>query len=482
MVLDPKKRKRISHTLKSKQSDPTKTQALPDGIAPLVPSEPASLSLEHFTSLEALNQHLSQGYRSHTGFQLISSTPENDITKFVLSLAQTEGLLETFNVSFSILKFTFSMQAKQGQEDSNYEHAALKLLLLYSSKISELLQANTPTAFETLQTFYADFNKSKAISQLRILPKESFSVFSVHHRLHGIFKTLDSQYALFKKKIELQSRQSSQQNYAQLLDAILEGEAPERVVSLLRSASDSEIEENTLLPKSDFFDVPSAEPEHPDRIGLNKTMSYMPPKEKSSLFSAFSTKALKAEFLSCFTWAADIASFQRFTNAVATPNANLLGTEDLHSPSVQLAAIRYVLLSLDALGKVCGNKGDLAIQNYPIIKDITDRLQELSKRLTEISYENDGTFIEEIKAKTHYLASKNQDFHDMHKQLNPNSEMNGFCHINERLAAILLNIDFKQSVLTPKELPHAVEKAIQHSSFQKKLAQHKSKPKAPPIA
>lgn len=488
MVLDPKQRKRISDALKLKQNDPAKSEASTEGLAPQPHSALPSVPIDHFKSLEALNQHLSECYRANTGFQLTSASPEKDIAKFVLSLAQTEGLLETFKVSFSILKFTASIQAKQGQEDATYEHEALKLLSLYSSKISDLLQRPSPAAFETLQNFYSDFNKSKAISQLRVLPKESLSVFSVHHRLHGIFKMLDSQYALFKKKIELQSRQTSQQDYAQLLDAILEGEAPDRVVSLLRSASDREIEENTLLPKSDFFDVPSAEPEHPDRIGLNKTMSYMPPKEKSSIFTAFSTKALKAEFLSCFSWAADITSIHRLTNAVSSPNVNLLGTEDVHSPNVQLAAIRYVLLTLDALGKVCGNKGDLAIQNYPVIKDITDRLQELSKRLTEISYENDHTFIEEIKAMTHYLTARNQDFYDMHKQVNPtfnvktNSEMNGFCHINERLAGILLNIDFKQSVLTPKELPYAIEKRIQHSSFQKKLTQHKSKPKAPPIA
>lgn len=478
MVMDSKRRKRISDRLKLK----------PERKASQVPSDPFSVSIDHFTSLEALNQHLSQCYSAHTGFQLLSPSPKKDIIKFVLSLAQTEGLLETFKVSFSILKFTFSILAKQGQEDPDYEHNALKLLSLYSSKISDLLKTNTPTALEVLQNFYAEFNKNNAISELRILPKKSLSVFSVHHRLHGIFKMLDSQYAQFKKQIELQSRQSSQQDYAQLLDAILEGETPERVVSLLRSASESEMEENTLLPKSDFFDVPSAEPEHPDRIGLNKTMSYMPPKKKSSLFAAFSTKELKAEFLSCFTWSADTASSHRFSNAVASPNVNLLGTENIHSPIVQLAAIRYVLLSLDALGKVCGNKGDLAIQNYPVIKDITDKLQELSKRLSEISYENDPAFFEEIKAKTHYLAARNEDFHDMHKQISPtlkvkmNSEMNGFCHLNERLAAKLLNVDFKESVLTPKELPAAIEKLVQRANLREKITRDKSKPKSPPIA
>lgn len=511
MASDLDKRKSISKALKARQTGSVKATLQPPlaqtetpliappemSAPPIAPATaPAPIvtktnkkieiqnqSIDSFHSLEALNKHLSRCYQAREDFHLISRAPEKDIVQFIFSHVENQDDLSTFKTAFNILTLTSKINVLHNRTFTNYENEALKLLSVYGNKISELLKIGSTTALNKIELFYADFNKNKQISELRKLPTGSFTLFSVANRLHDIIEAIDNKYKRLQKGKELQSRQSSQKDYAQLLDVMLEGGAPENIIPLLRPTVDEEQSESTLLPATEF-DVPSAEPEHPDRIGINKTMSFIPAKDRPTILDAFSTKELIQDFLNSFKeWAADVNSLHRLGQAKNSKITNLLGTEHTFSPIIQMAVMRYVLLSLDALGKVCGNNGDLAIQNYPVVKDITDRLQILSERLTEMSFEEDPHFIEELKVMTFYLAARNQAFYNMQKQYDPplevrsNSELNGFCHINERLAAKILNIVFKRSVLTPDMPSASLTRKLQHAESHTGHSAKKTKPR-----
>jgi len=128
---------------------------------------------------------------------------------------------------------------------------------------------------------------------------------------------------------------------------------------------------------------------------------------------------------------------------------NLVGAKYPLSALLQLSLTQYVLLSLDTLGKLAAYTGNKAIENFDRIHSVTTKLSETTKLLQADNHPDfEKKLSEKVAQEIHALANLNRTLPE------PNPVMNGFCHINERLAHLLLNITYERSILTPSQ-PHS---------------------------
>jgi hypothetical protein len=277
--------------------------------------------------------------------------------------------------------------------------------------------------------------------------------FSSQHVLYETINLIDKSHKRYKKILEVFNESIGQKTYTELLMKVLEGDKQEPIIHFGAPLVEDASKTQSLLPDSEF-PVPQAEPEHPDYIGINRTMNFNPESQQRSVLEVFETNELKKDFKDAFPWACDSDTINKLNLAKVNPTLNLLATDRLLSPSLQMAVMSYVLLSLDCLGKISGYKGELAIQNFSSIKMISDALQEISNLLL-VSSNDDDMLTTKIDHMTYKLVILNQDLVDMLSQTNPpmavqnNLNMNDFCHINEYLTHKLLGISFQKSILTP---------------------------------
>ncbi|HRE31038.1 MAG TPA: hypothetical protein PLD88_03595, partial [Candidatus Berkiella sp.] len=171
-----------------------------------------------------------------------------------------------------------------------------------------------------------------------------------------------------------------------------------------------------LLPENEY-DIPNAEPEHPDRIGINRTMSFTTSEQKSVL-SLFNTDELKEEFIAAFPWALHYDNLEKLDEASFDMTPNLLGTPTLYSTQLQLASMEFVLLAMDALGKIAGFSGDLTIQNFDRISDIIKQLQWLTNELQSDNV-NESQLLLQIEENLQEMNFRNNEFFDMQQLYNP---------------------------------------------------------------
>lgn len=418
-------------------------------------------SLSDFVSLAELKQHLLYCYNRNIDY-LLQGSPKKEIITFVTEHINNEGISD-FNDAIAILDLIQKIEVSQNRTYADYDQSLATILQPFHEKVAQSINSEHFSINE-LDTFFQAFNVHPRIQQIRDISKEK-KPFSSVNDLKYIVKLIDDYYSEFKRKLLIQQEEKRQSTYSELLTKILEGGKQESFIPFKSVLSDEDHGHDSLLPETEY-PVPLAEPEHPDYIGINKTMNFNPAPLPNSVLSIFETKELMQDFLVSFVWGAKIDKLQVLEAAKSNPSLNVLGIDNLYSPLVQLKVMSLVLVSLDAIGKIAGQNGGYAIHNFTAIKEINDRLSEITQVITS-EYADDDIIITRCNRLTHAVYQLNHECFALLKESHAypiefNTTMNEFCHINEHLVHRLTGIDYRESVLTPIST---------QSNYYKKLSQ-----------
>ncbi len=418
----------------------------------LNPDITKKFSLSDFKSLSDLVKHLKLCQTRFIDHQFKTVTPENDIYQWVMSVIKNDNKFSYFSDAIETLFILNEINQAQKRTYKRFHAHLVQILSLYQQKVSNALKKTDDTNHSHLDYFFAQFNKMKRIRDIKDAEDNAFDLFSNLQSAKNTIKKFDEEYTFYLGILEQFEKSRSQAAYSQLLDDVLSGNAKKTLTLPTETASTSQSIYQSLLPENEY-DIPSAEPEHPDRIGINRTMSFTP-NEQSSVLALFKTDELKAEFISAFPWAIQIDNLDKLNKMTFNPNANLLGTPKTYSLSLQLAAMRFVLITLDSLGKIAGFSGQLTIQNFDRISEIVNQLKWLTSQLKDPAI-NESALLEQIKAVNNEMAFHNQEYFEMQQLYNPpfivedNPNMNGFCHLNEHLIYELTANEYEDSLLAP---------------------------------
>lgn len=430
------------------KSDQLLTQASYD----VKPDTSKKYQLDEFKTINSFMKHLVYCLSRSIGHQLSDHNPEKAIFDWMVALIKQDTRLLTFSDSLEVLYLLDDIAHTHKSVYKKFNTDLIAILTLYYQKISKFIKAENEEHKSSLDNFYNQFNKNKRIRNIKTSDDNAFDLFSHMHKLKEIVKKIDDKYAQYQRVQVQLEKHKSQQAYSQLLDDILSG-ATTRTLPL---ATDSEQTQTrgaeTLLPDNEY-DIPSAEPEHPDRIGINRTMSFNETVQ-SSILALFNTDELKMEFLAAFPWALQFDNIEALKEAHFDSNINLLGTPQLFSNELQLSIMKFVLLAMDALGKIAGFSGELTIQNFDRISEVINQLKWISAAIQQ-SNVNEQQLLVEVEAAVHEMSFRNNEYFEMQQLYNPpitvesNPNMNGFCHINEHLAYQLTGFSYDGSLLAP---------------------------------
>ncbi|MFI4938535.1 MAG: hypothetical protein ACHQJ6_08535 [Candidatus Berkiellales bacterium] len=416
--------------------------------------------ISDFASIPELKKALSEQVERKTDLTLTHGEIHNELLGFLKKHIQMESDLAYLADSFGILHFIDLIEQAHGRTYKSYDHDCVEILSFYKDKITGLINQESTPALIQLESFFDEYHNIEKIKLAREKATSPLNPFSDENKLKEIIAFMDQKYKVFCRKFELVERQKSQATYWELLQDVLSDKVTSAMLQLSKQVTEKKQVTSSLLPESEF-DIPSAEPEHPDRVGINETMSFNPPEETPSVSDAFSTKELEEEFLGAFPWATDLKHIHQVNDKPVSPETNLLGTPTMLSPELQLAAIQYALLTLDALGKVAGIEGDLTIQNFAKVKEFAGNLQLVSDAINQPVMTHPEDLKPLLEKMTSDLASENQLLYILENQENSplqvqnNHQMNGFCHVNEHLAHHLSGIPYSQSILMPNTpTPH----------------------------
>lgn len=409
----------------------------------LLPNNFEEHELRDFIDLSELIAHLQYCYNRQTNFHLTKKFPERDIAEFTLELSQTDDDLTSFNQVMQVLELIDKIDTDLGRMYKAYNSDLLEILNCYQQKLIAHLKYASSEAIPVLEKFFDEYYKNSKIKAILNSNQDSLNPFSVDHKLHAKVHIIDNLYETFRKQLSQLETLRSQQAYSQLLLDVLEEREPSGLLQLTSHNADTLIEQPSLLPDSEF-DVPSAEPEHPDKIGINRTMSFNPRTEKPSVLEAFKTDELISEFLHSFPWAISLDDIEKLAYAHCDPELNLLGTPDILEAKLQLGVVKYILISIDALTKAAGTEGEMVLGNFNLVKTITDNLHQIAELITIPHIVHTPEFETKLADYTQAIVKLNGEYLDYNSV-----EMNAFCHINEQLAHILMGIDYSGSSLIP---------------------------------
>jgi hypothetical protein len=388
---------------------------------------------------------------------LTDKNPTKSIIKKLLSLVENDTNLSYFNDCLSVLDLIDHIQHSQRKDFDSYDATLDLILANYRNKaimLMKTLHEHTPQ----LDHFYSVYKRHYKIKAIRESNAKTLNPFSHRHHLKETIASLDKLLSRYQKLVTIAKESQIQKDYSELLIKVLEGEQQEPIIHLGQAQKTQGKTSSSLLPETEF-PVPQAEPEHPDYIGINRTMNFNPAAEQKSVFVLFSANELKNDFHEAFGWAIDTQNIDKLEKAKYDPNLNLLATDEYLPPDLQMAVISYVLLSLDILGKVSGIEGELSVVNFTTIKSVTDGLQHMSSQLTMIPFD-ENAFTLQLGAMMENLQDLNQELIMLSQtqetsipiQNNPN--LNEYCHLNEHLCHLLLGVPYDKSVLTPLD-PHS---------------------------
>jgi len=417
------------------------------------PKEFKSYKINEFTSLADLKKHLAYCQKRMEDFHLSEKNPEKSIIEYLMQVIKNDSNMMFFQDSLQILDLIGLIHLSMGREYKNFDSYLDQVLSAYQDKASALLKDKQQQRSSVLGHFFSVYSKYHKIKTFRESQVSSLNPFSARRHLKETIAALDKYLRYYKKLLAMSKEREVQKTYSDLLTKVLTGDKQDPVIHFGPSQQTETQESASLLPDTEF-PVPQAEPEHPDYIGINRTMNFNPDAQQRSIFELFDTTELKSDFRSAFPWSADIDSLFKLENSIADPSLNLLVTDQLVAPDLQIAVIDFVLLSLDILGKIAGFNGDLAIRNFTTIKNVTDGLQEITESLS-IPIFDEAKFRAHLNEMTLSLSDLNQDLIEMiqsHDPLCPaqqNPAMNDFCHINEHLTHQLMGIPYQKSVLSP---------------------------------
>lgn len=417
--------------------------------------------IEYFKTISQLRRHLSSCVSLQTDYRIAGSDVPSIIDQFLINKLKEKQDLALFEDSLVTLELVKKIEESQKRTYDNYENHLMKLLDVFRNIVVALFKTDSKESLSQLKSFFLGFNNNDQIKQLINIPKDSLNPFSIKNKIKDVLNFINQYSQKMNKKLERISRQSSQQDYAQLLDTMLEGGSLD-LIPQVKTEREESMGSQQLLPENEY-DVPYNEPDHPRFVGINKVYSFITDKERMTIEQSFCTEQLKKEFKEAFPWAADTDNLTPFIRYQSDLQNNLLGTASPFSAPMQREVVQVVLLSLDTLGKACGVNGEFAIPNYPVIKDIIDGLQTLSVMLDNKDSETDPLFINTLNQRRDYLARQNKLLYKNY----PNPEMNHFCHVNEALAHFLLQETSSSSLLFPSKIEDHLKKKIENALQQR---------------
>lgn len=411
------------------------------------------INLHDLKSITDLVKYLTLCRTRMMFYQIKSDNPDKAVSEWLENVIKSDEKLLYFSDYIECLFLLNDINQSAKRSYKRFNTDLVFGLTLYHKRISRILQSEDEATRKNLDSFFSQYNKMKRLRDLKETSEGSFGIFSASSKEKDLLEKLDDLYTLFIKQQERFDKQRSQAAYTQLLEDVLSGNATKSPLALPTEHSVQKLTAiETLLPDNEY-DIPSAEPEHPDRIGINRTMSFTA-KEQGSVLDLFNTDELKAQFLASFPWAKQIDSVAKLNKTTFTDSTNLLGTPKIFSPALQLAVMRFVLIGMDSLGKIAGYSGDLTIQNFDRISDIINQLKWLSAEL-QSSKVNESQLLEQVEAVIREMGFRNQEYYEMQQLYNPpfmvedNPNMNGFCHLNEHLAYQLSGADYESTFLAP---------------------------------
>lgn len=424
-------------------------------------SDPIKIyNIENFESITHLKEYLTACLKQSIPIQLHTANPEKIIMQYVLDQVENDHHLVEFSDSVNILHLMSDIAQVQKKSYAHYPEDICSVLSKYKSKVYALMQDNSPEAIGILKNFFLHFLNHPDIIAIRK---------SKDHQARSLILNVDKKYIVFHKQLSLMERQRSQAAYWELLESVLD-EKQTAVLSIPTEEKGHYLSQ-ALLPDSEY-DVPSAEPEHPSRVGVNRTMSFIPSEQKQSILDAFTTDELKNEFIEAFPWGAELHSILKLRSAKPESDLNLLGTSKALPLLLQKAAVKYTLVSLDILGKLAGEHGEYALINFSQIKHIVDDLKYISNLINK-NILNVHALEKKIMNKTYKLHNLNRMLYEAQQEdlsgikAKNNPDMNGFCHINENLVYRLTGFEHQDRtcMLMPQkpESPYLekIEKMLQ---------------------
>lgn len=232
-------------------------------------------------------------------FHFNDKEPEEKIIELVVSLASLDNTVDHFGEAINIIQLIQNISSAHERTYKEFDHDLNQVLSIYHKKVAALLKMESHETIESLSTFFAIFHNDPTIKSVIEQDQNSSIPFSSHQSLKA---TIDNILALekkYNKSQKLNNEKQGQQAYSQLLLKVLEGDTSAPLIQL---GTSHEVEHSTtqhLLPDSEF-PVPQAEPEHPDYIGINRTMNFNPEPKHRSTLELFSSVELKKDFCKHF--------------------------------------------------------------------------------------------------------------------------------------------------------------------------------------
>lgn len=405
------------------------------------PSNIKNYPLSHFDSITALKEHLVYCHNRLLDFHLTDPHPQKAIIDFMLAEIKKDDDFQYFGNSIKVLELINLISHSKRKSYLQYDRDLAKILTTYHSKLKHLFKTKATHELNQLSRSFTEFVNNAKIQSLMEAPT-GLNPFSIRKKLKRLIQSFTKIHTKFYHQAQQAESERSQSAYGELLQDILKGEKPVILPYTAQSEISTEDEEIDYLG----YDFP------PDELPLRS--------EKQSVLASFSSNNIQNEFHQSFPWAEGINTLEDIEMTDADLTLNLLGTDTFYPPEIQLEVMKSMLISVDALGKVAGFKGELSVINFIFIKTITDALQKIADLIAFPEAHSDPLFSTTLSQITQEINAVNEQFYTKSQNINPlslahnNLNMNQFCHIKERLVYKLLGIPFQKSVLLPRSPAH----------------------------
>jgi len=417
----------------------------------LKPDHSKKYNLSDFKTINELAKYLTVCRARFIDYHFNLQNPEKEIVDWLLSTIKSDNRFTSFTDCIEVLFLVDEINRYQKRVYKQFHSDLITILTYYYRRIGQILKSDNETNKKNLELLFVQLNKLKRLREFQD-EDNSFDLFSSEQKVQDLIKKMREQYRLYLNMQEQFDKHRSQTAYTQLLADVLSGNTQKSLALPVEQDEKTQTMHETLLPDNEY-DIPSAEPEHPSRIGINKTMTFTT-QEQSSILALFNTEELKAEFLAAFPWAIQVDTLDKLRNLQFDPEVNLLGTPKLFGQALQLAVMRLVLIAMDSLGKIAGFTGQLTIANFDRINEIINQLKWLTGELKAFDI-SEPKLLAEVEAVIQEMGFKNQEYYDIQQLYNPpfevenNPNMNGFCHLNEHLAYELTGTHYTDTLLAP---------------------------------
>ncbi|MBS0289871.1 MAG: hypothetical protein JSS07_07560 [Proteobacteria bacterium] len=430
----------------------------------LKPNSFKDYNISKFKTLKEMHDVILYWHQRMEDFHFTGKQPEKQIYEAIVDRIAHDNVLSDFKESLSILNLIEHIDKSKNRSYKNYEHDLYLILKSYYGKITELIHDNEPN--DIIENFFLTFNNDTKIqSYQQEIAKSAIShiPFTSSQNLKEIIELINQAQIQYKKSIEMFKKSRDQQIYSELLTKVLEGDHDKPIINFGSIEDQSQHTAVSLLPETEF-PVPQAEPEHPDYIGINRTMNFNPSAKYRSTLALFKTEELIKDFTQAFPWSVELNSLHILENAKHSRGCNLLLLDEVVEPKIQLSAMKLILLSLDCLGILSGVNGEFAIQNFDKIKMVADTLNGVAQVL--IAAWQNPIVETKLDHAIFKLMALSKELQFMQTQSNPtypvqsNDLMNEFCHINEYLCYKLLGIPQQKTVLSPIDNKAGIFKII----------------------